>query len=389
MSLSSCRPGKPNRHMLRHIALQLALTLLLGSTYAGFSATPPKPEIIAYVFVKDRVLQPGEIAADELTRINYAFSNIQDGKMVEGFAHDKENFAALTALKGKNPDLKVLVSVGGWTWSKNFSDASLTAESRRVFIDSVMSFLNRYQLDGLDIDWEYPGMIGDNNRFRPEDKQNYTRLIHELRRRFDRQTRKTHKRLLLSIATGASEEVLQHTEMRKVQRDLDTINLMAYDYYEPDSGKITGNHAPLYTDPADPKHVSADLSVKQYEAAGVPPNKIVLGVPFYGHVWSDVPDVNHGLFQPGKAASDAFSSFGHVSTHMRDGFQRYWDQAASVPYLYSAKDRVFVSYEDPQSLAIKCGYVTSRKLAGIMFWDYSGDAEGTLLRTINSSLVRR
>lgn len=307
--------------------------------------------------------------------------------MVEGFAHDAENFAALNALKTKNPDLKVLISVGGWTWSKNFSDASLTKNSRKVFIDSVMAFIGRYQLDGLDIDWEYPGMMGDHNKFRPEDKQNYTRLIRELRRRFDHEEKTTHKRLALSIATGASDEVLRHTEMHKVQKYLDTVNLMAYDYYEPDSDKITGNHAPLFSDPADPKHVSADVSVRHYIAARVPARKIVLGVPFYGHVWSDVADVNHGLFQPGKAPSNAFSSYGHVSTHMLDqGFERYWDEAASVPYLYSSKERVFVSFEDPESLTLKCRYVLEHKLGGVMFWDYSGDAEGTLLRTINAKL---
>jgi chitinase len=370
-------------------AFRLAVYFTCLTVLGSAAPTVSKPEVIAYVFVKDRVIQPGEIAASELTRINYAFSNIENGKMLEGFAHDADNFAALNALKRKNPDLKILVSVGGWTWSKNFSDVSLTKDSRKVFIDSVMSFLDRYQLDGLDIDWEYPGMSGDNNRFRPEDKQNYTKLIHELRQRFDRQGKSTRKHLALSIATGSSDEVLRHTEMHKVQKYLDTVNLMAYDYYEPDSDTVTGNHAPLFTDPADPKHVSADVSVRHYLAAGVPSHKIVLGVPFYGHVWGDVADVSHGLFQPGKAAANAFSSYGHVSTHMQDGFERFWDKAASVPYMYSSRDHVFVSYEDPESLGIKCEYVLQHHLGGIMFWDYSGDAEGTLLRTINSKLAQQ
>jgi chitinase len=229
-------------------------------------------------------------------------------------------------------------------------------------------------------------MIGDNNHFRPEDKQNYTHLIHELRQRFDQREKTLGKHLYLSIATGSSDEVLQHTEMRKVQKYLDTVNLMAYDYYEPDSDKVTGNHAPLYLDPADPKRASTDVSVQHYLKAGVPAGKLVLGVPFYGHVWGEVPDINHGLFQPGKPAANAVSSYGHVSTHMRDGYERFWDSAASVPYLYRSRDRVFVSYEDPQTLALKCEYVLAHWLGGIMVWDYSGDAEGTLLRTINAKL---
>jgi chitinase len=163
--------------------------LLLCSVLHPAELRQPKNEIIAYVFVKDRVLQPGEIAPTKLTRVNYAFANLQNGRIVEGFAHDAENFAALNALKQANPDLKVLVSVGGWTWSGNFSDMALTKQSRKAFIDSAVHFIERYHLDGLDIDWEYPGMIGDNNRFRSEDKQNYTSLLKELRKRFDREER--------------------------------------------------------------------------------------------------------------------------------------------------------------------------------------------------------
>jgi chitinase len=187
------------------------------------SAELPKPdnEIIAYVFVKDRVLQPREVAAAKLTRVNYAFANLQNGRIVEGFAHDAENFVALNTLKQANPDLKVLVSVGGWTWSGNFSDLALTKQSRKAFIESAVQFIERYRLDGLDIDWEYPGMIGNNNRFRREDKRNYTSLLKELRKRFDREERKLHKHLLTSVATGASTQFLAHSEMRKVQKYVD------------------------------------------------------------------------------------------------------------------------------------------------------------------------
>ncbi|WP_433982858.1 glycosyl hydrolase family 18 protein [Tunturiibacter empetritectus] len=120
-----------------------------------------------------------------MTRINYAFADLQNGKIVEGFAHDAENFAALNALKHANPSLTVLVSIGGWTWSGNFSDMSLTRQRRKIFIESAVQFIEKYELDGLDIDWEYPGMSGDNHRFRPEDKQNYTLLLKELRTRFN------------------------------------------------------------------------------------------------------------------------------------------------------------------------------------------------------------
>jgi chitinase len=299
---------------------------------------------------------------------------------------DAANFATLVGLKQQNPSLQVLVSVGGWTWSGNFSDTVLTRVSRRRFIDSVVEFVDRYKLDGLDIDWEYPGMIGDNNRFRPEDKRNYTLVIQELRARFNVEQRKLGRPLLLSVAAGSSTDFIAHTELGRVQRYLDSVNLMAYDYYEPDSDKITGNHAPLYTDPADPKRASSDQSVKEFERAGVPPRKIVLGVPFYGHVWGNVPPADHGLFQPGTQVPNAFANYGNIVSNMlNQGFTRYWDAAASVPYLYSEQKREFVSYEDTESLALKCAYIRRKGLGGVMFWEYNGDPTGALLNTINTA----
>jgi len=150
------------------LATLLPLTTLAAPRQAGSTSTVAnKVEIIAYVFPRDRVLGSNEVAAKKLTRINYAFANVTDGKVVEGFAHDKENFAILNGLKQQNPDLKILVSVGGWTWSKNFSDASLTKESRKIFIDSAVDFVTKYDLDGLDIDWEYPGLKGRRQQVPP------------------------------------------------------------------------------------------------------------------------------------------------------------------------------------------------------------------------------
>jgi len=373
------------------IRLQTFLILTaLACSMPAFCVSPsttPAKAVVAYVFPQNNALQPGEIDAQSLTRINYAFANIQDGRIVPGFAKDAENFAFLESLKLQNPSLTVLVSVGGWLWSTNFSDVSLTPQSRDVFIDSVMEFLTRYKLDGLDIDWEYPGMPGAGHPFRAEDKQNFTLLLKELRARFDAETAKTHRRLYLTIAAGASDEFLDHTEMAQVQRYLDTVNLMAYDYYEPSSDAITGHHAPLFTNPDDPKKVSSDASVQAFEKAGVPATKILLGLPFYGHMWGQVADRNHGLYQPGKPVPNGYSNYGAITANMLgQGFDRYWDAKASVPYLYSPTKQIFVSYEDPESIAVKCNYVLDRKLGGVMFWDYEGDPSGALLRAIQDSL---
>jgi chitinase len=366
----------------------VVLALSLGLLSSTAQAKKDKYVIAAYVFPRNMVLTSDQVAAKKLTRINFAFANIDHGRIVEGDPSDAANLAMMVGLKQKNPDLTVLVSVGGWLWSGRFSDASLTPASRAKFIDSVADFITRYKLDGLDIDWEYPAMEGAaGNVFRPEDKQNYTLLLKELRERFKKMEKPLHRRLYITIAAGSSTDFLEHTEMDKVQKYVDTVNLMAYDYYEPGNDKITGNHAPLYVDPADPKGISSDKSVQEFEAAGVPADKIVLGVPFYGHVWGHVAATNNGLFQPGDTVPNAYSTYGTLTQDFASqGFTRYWDAKASVPYLYNSQKRIFVSYEDPESLALKCKYVIDQHLAGMMFWEYSSDPSGKLLDAIDQGL---
>jgi len=371
------------------VILLCVLCSVFVAPASGVSAQGARrgPVIAAYVFPDETALKPGQIDAKALTRINYAFARIKDGRMVTGFPEDAGNLATLTALRRENPALTVLISVGGWSWSGEFSDAALTEESRRTFIESVVEFIDRYHLDGLDVDWEYPGQRGAGNTFRKEDRQNFTLLLKELRERFDRETKRTHKRLYLTIAAEAAPEYLKNTEMDKVQRYVDGVNLMAYDYYMPGPDHITGNMAALFATPEDPRQVSANKSVLAFEQAGVPAAKIVLGVPFYGRAWRDVADRNHGLFQHGKGGPEAYVPYARIAeTMLGHGFTRYWDSAASVPYLYNPEQQIFVSYEDAESLAAKCKYVKEHKLAGMMFWNYEGDPSGTLLGAINHAL---
>jgi chitinase len=373
--------------MFRLSCLLICTGVAFSSLGFGAPRTPEKLEVTGYVFTRGAALTPGQVDAKYLTRINYAFANIQGGRMVLGAPTDAQNFVQLTALRKANPRLTVLVSVGGWLWSTNFSDMALTADSRRTFEDSVMDFLAQYDLDGLDIDWEYPGLKGAGHPFRAEDKQNFTALLAELRARFDGAKKKTGRRLFLTVAMGAGDDVIAQTEMQKVQRHVDTVNLMTYDYYEAGSDPTTGHHAPPFANPADPKKASSDETVHAYEEAGVPAEKILLGVPFYGRVWGDVSDTNHGLFQPGKSIAGVTAQYSAiVSDMLGKGFTRYWDDAAKAPYLYNAEKHIFVSYEDPESLAVKCAYVRSHKLGGVMFWEYFGDSDGTLLQAIDAGL---
>jgi chitinase len=135
------------------------------------------------------------------------------------------------------------------------------------------------------------------------------------------------------------------------------------------------------------KKISADRSVQEYEQAGIPPAKLLLGVRFYGRVWGEVPDVELGLFRRRKPVPHAFTQYGNISaTMLNNGFTRYWDVTSSVPY--SPEKKMFVSYEDAESLGLKCQYVLDHKLCGIMFWDYAGDPSGTLLDAIDAGLKK-
>jgi GH18 family chitinase len=366
------------------------LLAVAAGTHAEPSARAGGPVIIAYLFPKDEVVDPAAIAADELTHINYAFANIADGRVVEGFKNDAENFRVLAALRRRHPHLKILVSVGGWTWSGGFSDAALTPESRRRFVQSAVEFVRRHDLDGFDVDWEYPGLPGYGNTHRPEDKQNFTALMAELRAALDKEGAPRRRHYLLTFAAGASSQFLAHTEMEKVQASVDFVNLMTYDFREAEGDPIAGHHANLYTHPADPDQSSADRAVRDFLAAGVPPGKLVLGVPFYGRAWGDVDgdDANGGLLRPGRKPAERLDThYANLSALVQSGaFARRWDPASQAPYLWSREKKMFVTFDDPESLRVKSRYIVEHGLAGAMFWEYYADPTGTLLGTLFTEL---
>ena len=153
---------------------------------------------------------------------------------------------------------------------------------------SAVDFVRRHDLDGFDVDWEYPGLPGDGNPHRPEDKENFTALMADLRAALDREGARRGRPLLLTFAAGASREFLAHTEMAKVQAVVDFVNLMTYDFRVANPGAPAGHHANLFPSPNDPRSHSADGAVKDFLAAGVPAAKLVLGVPFYGRAWEGV-----------------------------------------------------------------------------------------------------
>jgi chitinase len=360
----------------------------LGSTSAAVRTVAPRPAVIGYLFPQDHLLDPAQIAADKLTHINYAFANIRDGQVVEGFAHDAENFKVLAGVRRSNPHLKVLVSVGGWTWSGGFSDAVLTPERRQRFVESAVAFVRRHDLDGFDVDWEYPGLPGNGNTHRPEDKANFTVMMAELRAALDKDAAARGRTSLLTFAAGAFPAFIDNTEMAKVQASVDFVNLMTYDFRVASVDRIAGHHANLYDTPADEKQRSADRTVREFLEAGVPAAKLVMGVPFYGRGWRDVQPAAEGLYQPGVAVERMNLSYGQLAAAIigREGFVRRWDATAQAPFLWNADQRIFISYDDPESLRLKARYVRAKGLGGVMFWQYAEDPSGALLDALHTSL---
>ncbi len=399
------RQVKTKENIDHKFALPLSLLLpwRLGVLAFIFTLLPQQsiaaPKVVGY-FAEWTDYRADQISADKLTHINYAFGVIKNGECALNNREAAEaKLAGLQKLKQTRPDLRTLVSIGGWTDSGPFSDMALMDESRAKFAKSCVGFLRKYDLDGVDIDWEFPGGGGfEKDKFRKEDTQNYAALLQEVRHLLDDAGQTDHKHYLLTIAGPAGGSHLRRIELAKIHPLLDFINVMTYDFAGSWSEKTNFN-APLFApanDPAGPNN-NGDAAMKAYLASGVPPDKIVLGVPFYARAWTGVADVNHGLYQPhGKKPAKARISgpewtFRDVEeNYLNHGPERFWSDEAKVPWLFDAKSGLMVSYDDPQSLRIKSEYVRDHHLGGIMIWELSeDDRQSSLLNAIQAGLHPR
>jgi chitinase len=377
----------------------LTAVILFSITFLTFNDAQAQKKkkhvVIGYVGgYNGRPINVDQIDAKKLTHINYAFVDCQDSMTVLGnIKTDTINFRLLNSLKKINPDLKILISIGGWTWSKHFSDAVLTPTSRVLFAKTGTDIIRRYNLDGIDIDWEYPGQRGDNNTFRPEDKQNFTLMFIEIRKELDKLSAETGKKYLLTAALNSSKNFIDHTEMGEVGKILDYANLMTYDMGGP--GGTVGHHTNLYgygTKGAS----SADKGIQDFIALGVPAEKLVIGVAFYGKGVLASTTVNNGLGEkrapappPGTPAPRIPAggyTFLKDSIINKKGYIRFWDKEAKAPYLFNAENKHFITYDDEESVKLKSKYVKKNKLAGAFFWQYSSDLKGYLLTVLDENL---
>ncbi|HKM03335.1 MAG TPA: glycoside hydrolase family 18 protein [Lachnospiraceae bacterium] len=331
---------------------------------------------------------PNMIDANKLTHINYAFANIgSDLKITMGYPDiDESNFNKLNTLKAANPNLKTIISVGGWTWSGRFSDVVLSDSSRAIFADSCVDFMVRYGFDGVDIDWEYPvsGGLSTNVR-RPEDKTNFTYLMKILREKLDDRELVDGKDYLLTFAGATTTSYLNNIELTNLEPYIDYANVMTYDIHG-NWETYTDFNAPLYgnNDSTSQFKWSVDAGIKTWQKSGFPSSKIVMGVPFYGHLYKGVSNNNNGLYQTyQEGLSISYKEL--VSSYINaTGWNQYYHSESMIPWLFDGS--TFISYEDESSISLKAQYINSLGLGGAMIWELSQDSNSTLLNSLYHSL---
>lgn len=327
-----------------------------------------------------------DLDASRLTHINYAFGLIgSDFKItLENPSNDLKNFEELRNLKEKYPHLKTTIAVGGWGGSANFSEAAATEEGRTMLADSLVEFILEHGFDGVDLDWEYPVTGGGPGTYpNPADKENYPLLLAKIREKLDEQGEKDGKYYSLSIAGAANTGFINNTTIGESHQYLDYVQLMTYDIHgtwEP----LADHNAPLYDD--NGKTWSVDKAVQAYLNAGVPADKIVMGVPFYGYRYNVTSSENNGLRQPyAGSGSMTYKAFVR-DKYLENGYERYWDEGTQTPYLFNAEESIFISYDDPESITIKAEYIRSKGLGGAMIWEISQDHGIDLLDSLYAVL---
>lgn len=433
--------------MIRDMRKVMFLLFLLAVPAAG-----AQPKIVGYFAswgVYDRSYTVKNIAssgsAPLLTHLNYAFGNVAPNpanaadtagsqvvcqigdpwadyqktwtaaESVNGVAVSsgalRGSFQQLRALKARYPNLKVLISLGGWSWSQHFSDMALTPASRTAFVASCIDLFIKGNLprdgdaggpgaaaglfDGIDVDWEFPGACGDTCNFRPADRENFTALLQEFRRQLTALGNQNHKTYLLMIAASATPATSAKLDLARIHPSLNYINVMAYDIHGT-WDQTTNFNAPLYPSPNDPtraQKLSISEAIQNYLSSGVPAAKLVMGTPFYGRGWIGVPRARNGLYQPstGPAAGQdelGLEDFNVLKAKLLAGnFVRFYDPVVQNAWLYDPAAREFWSFDNAQTQAAKAAYVKSKRLGGMMIWDLGGDtANGELIKTIAKGL---
>ena len=324
------------------------------------------------------IFSVSDTQARKLTHLNLAFAPMKDGETCMEL-NDRQ-LLEIARLRKANPRLAILVSTGGGG-DRGHGEATSTSEGLDKLTSSTLRLVENNDLDGIDCDWEFPGDTGI-----LEEKYQHTALFAEYRRKLDLLGQKTGKKYWLTTAAGAGEWYLNRTEIGISHRYLDFINLMTYDSNTDSS--IAGHHTHLYESkvPGCPRIQSADHNIRIMVEAGVPIEKILIGVAFFSHRWDQVLDVNHGLYQPTPFKNMYGPSYTEISLKYEDkmDYIKYWDADAQAPFLYNGTS--FISYDDPRSVQLKCQYALDHNMGGAFYWVHHDDAGSVLFDTIYDCL---
>jgi chitinase len=377
----------------------LALLLILGLPALAAAATPASPyRVVGYDFGASWV--PGETdnmpwqplpasQVRDLDTIIFAFAGIHDGRVTLTDTGARR-LDSLVALKKTNPRLRIELSVGGWG-AGGFSEAAGTTGGRQLFAASATQLVAQHHLDGLDVDWEFPGSDAGGITAGPNDRENFTLLLAAVRSSLNAAAAADGHAYSLSIAAGLGND-LRYVDIAAINRYLDSINVMTYDMCnkEPPGVHVTCHHSGLAAGPAAPAYIdTVARGVWQFISAGVPPEKLVVGAAFYGHAYGDVAPKDDGLYQPyAKALALGELSWPRVKADFMDtrGFVRHWDPNAQAAWSWNPATHTFVTYDDPRSMAAKAAFVKANHLGGIMFWQLGDDPSGELLHAIAQGL---
>ncbi|HUP14241.1 MAG TPA: glycoside hydrolase family 18 protein [Niastella sp.] len=364
-------------------------TLFLLAVAINVFSQPPakkpgaaKQSLAVIAYYAGPAAQVDSFAAEKLTHIIFSFCHLKGNKLAVDNAHDTTTIQKLVGLKKRNPELKVLLSLGGWGGCETCSDVFSTEAAREEFARSVKQLLDYFNADGIDLDWEYPAISGyPGHRFVPEDKPNFTKLVTQLRKAIGKKNE-------ISFAAGGFVTFLEQSiEWQKIMPLLDRVNLMTYDLINGFS-TVTGHHTPLYSTPQQKE--STNNTVRLLDAMGVHRNKLVIGAAFYARIFENADSVNNGLYRPAKFKRGIpFKAFANYLTK-DSGFVYHWDSVAKAPWMYNAQQRLFVTYDDTTSMRLKTAYAIDQKINGIMFWQLGEDTySGGLLDAIYDEKMRK
>ena len=336
-------------------------------------------KIIAYYTGSGDAIQQWPI--NKLTHIIYSFLKIQNDTLTFRDSIQQHSLQQLVLLKKTYPKLKIMVSIGGWGGCAFCSDLFASAAHRLRFAQTSVALFKKYNIDGLDLDWEYPAIEGyPGHKFTDADKNNFTELVKALRHEMGNE-------YLLSFAAGGFVKYLEQSiDWDAVTPLVDFINLMTYDLVG-GYATVTGHHTPLHD--YKPGQKSTSKCVNWLMKKNIPPGKLIIGAAIYARVWENVPDTNHGLYQTGKFKQGvAFSGFDNYFSDT-SGFKYYWDKKAKAPYQYNISKRLFATFDDRRSIEAKTKFISNKKLGGIMFWELGEDAKKDgLVDVMNKELNR-